>query len=69
MTSYTVSVKKYVHFESLYGRQADVDVPKTGLKPEKNNTQNQECSITIQCQIFVVAHFCHATDSPIPMNR
>jgi hypothetical protein len=30
MTSYTVSTK-YVRFESFYDRQADVDVPKTGL--------------------------------------
>jgi hypothetical protein len=41
VTSYTVSTK-HVRFESFYGRQADVDVPKTGLKPEKNDMENQE---------------------------
>jgi hypothetical protein len=68
VTSHTGSAK-YVPFECFDGRQTDVNVPKTGLKPEKNDTENHEWSITIQCQIFVVDRLCHATDSPIPMNR
>jgi hypothetical protein len=41
--SYTINTK-YVLFESFYGRQADVDVPNTGLESEKNDKENQEGS-------------------------
>jgi hypothetical protein len=39
--SYTGSTN-YVGFESFYDRQEDVNVPKTGLKLEKNDRENQE---------------------------
>ena len=44
MTSYTVNTK-YVRVESFYGRQADVNVPKTGLKSEKNEKWHEEWTI------------------------
>jgi hypothetical protein len=56
-------------FECFYHRQTHVDVPKTGLKPGKDDTENHEWYITIRCQIFVAARLCHTTNSPIPMNR